>query len=105
MSMKQQTKEFCQTKGQGWQETDEGIERQLLGYNDQLMMARIRFKKGAVGTLHDHPHVQASYVASGRFKVTINDKVSILSAGDAFFVPSGDRKSTRLNSSHSCASR
>lgn len=74
---------------QDWQDADEGIRRQILGYNGQLMMARINFRKGAVGTLHDHPHVQASYVASGRFKVTIDGKDKILNQGDGFFVPPG----------------
>lgn len=87
--MEKQSKEFLLSDEQDWQDADEGIRRQLMGYNEQLMMARIDFRKGAVGTLHDHPHVQASYVASGRFKVIINGKEKILRQGDGFFVQPG----------------
>lgn len=87
--MEKQSNEFLLSEEQDWQQADEGIERQLLGYNGQLMMAKITFRKGAVGTLHNHPHVQASYVASGRFKVLINGKDKILNQGDGFFVTAG----------------
>ncbi len=50
------------------------------------MMVCVRFKKDAVGTLHHHVHRQISYVASGRFEVSINDKKKILEQGDCFFV-------------------
>jgi quercetin dioxygenase-like cupin family protein len=32
--------------------------------------------------------VQASYVAEGRFEVTVGDETTVLSAGDSFIVPS-----------------
>ena len=92
--MKTQSKEFLLSAGQDWQDADEGIQRQVLGYNRQLMMVRINFEKGAVGTVHDHPHAQASYVASGRFKVMINGEEKVLNKGDGFFVPP--------NSPHGC---
>ncbi len=49
-------------------------------------MVHIRFKKGAIGTLHHHFHRQVSYVESGRFEVTIDGEESILEQGDCFFV-------------------
>lgn len=69
-----------------WETVENGIERKILGYDDQLMMVNIRFEKGAVGSLHHHVHRQVSYVASGRFEVTINGKKSVLEQGDCFFV-------------------
>lgn len=64
-----------------------GIKRQLLGYGDSLMGVRVWFEAGAVGEVHAHVHAQMAYVESGKFKVTVGDKVSILSAGDSFFAP------------------
>lgn len=66
-----------------------GIERQFLGFNNQLMAVRVWFDKGAVGQLHAHPHTQVSYVESGRFKVTVGGEEKALKAGDSFFVAPG----------------
>ena len=51
-------------------------------------MVEFAFEKGGVGALHSHPHVQASYVAEGRFEVTIDGKTETLAAGGSFIVPS-----------------
>ena len=60
----------------------------MLLHTDELMMVEFGFEKGGVGALHSHPHVQSSYIAEGRFEVTIDGKVETLSAGDGFIVPS-----------------
>ena len=69
-----------------WQDAGEGIVRQIMGYDEHLMMVKVKFQQGAVGTLHQHPHTQSTYVASGCFEVTIGDKKQILSAGDGYYV-------------------
>lgn len=69
-----------------WEQLGDGVERKILGYDDQLMMVLVRFEKGAVGSLHHHVHRQVSYVASGEFEVTINGNKKILKQGDSFFV-------------------
>ena len=69
-----------------WESVDNGVERKILGYDDQLMMVNVRFEKGAVGTLHHHVHRQISYVQSGRFEVSIDGIKKILEQGDCFFV-------------------
>ena len=69
-----------------WAPADEGVERQVMGYDGQLMLVKVRFVKGAVGTLHSHPHSQASYVASGKFELSIGDGKRILQAGDGYYV-------------------
>lgn len=46
--------------------------RRVLAYTDALMCVENRFKTGAVGTLHNHPHTQITYVVSGRFAFTID---------------------------------
>lgn len=69
-----------------WQSVGIGVERKILGYDGQLMMVCVRFKKGAAGSLHHHIHRQVSYVQSGCFEITIDDKKKILKQGDCFFV-------------------
>ncbi|MCF4101077.1 cupin domain-containing protein [Gillisia sp. M10.2A] len=79
-------KRFFKEKDSNWEPAGEGITRQITGYNAQLMMVKVKFEKGAIGYLHEHFHSQASYVASGKFRVTIDGKEEILQKGDAFFV-------------------
>ncbi len=79
---------FFETEKTDWEQLGGGVSRQIMGYNDRIMLVKVRFEKGAVGTAHKHPHVQDSYVAEGVFEVTIGDKTQTLRAGDSFFVPS-----------------
>jgi Uncharacterized conserved protein, contains double-stranded beta-helix domain len=69
-----------------WEPLNEGVSRQILGYNVELMMVKVSFESGAVGALHSHPHSQSSYVASGKFEVEIDGVKRILEAGDGFMV-------------------
>lgn len=69
----------------------EGLTRKILGYNPDLMMVRVFFKKGAIGEAHSHPHRQVTYVESGQFEVHIDGKKEVLGAGDSFFVPAEQR--------------
>ena len=69
-----------------WTDTAPGIKRQILGYGDDLMLTRVDFEAGAIGTMHHHPHRQGTYVVSGRFEVTIDGEARTLVAGDSFFV-------------------
>lgn len=64
-----------------------GLNRQIMGYDTNLMLVRVHFDKGGIGTRHKHPHQQVSYVVSGKFEVEINDKKEVLTAGDCFVVP------------------
>lgn len=65
---------------------DGGLERKLMGYNEDLMLLEIKFQKGSIGYVHQHKHSQSSYVVSGVFEVIINGEKKILKAGDGFFV-------------------
>ena len=69
-----------------WEVLDGGVERQILGYDDEVMMVHVRFEKGAIGSLHHHVHRQVSFVESGRFEVIIDGDKKILEKGDSFFV-------------------
>ena len=68
-----------------WENAGEGITRQILGYDGQLMMVKVIFEKGAVGTMHSHYQSQCTYVASGKFEFTINGETKIVKEGDCLF--------------------
>ncbi|HWJ73066.1 MAG TPA: cupin domain-containing protein [Kaistia sp.] len=63
--------------------------RRVLVDLPELMLVEFTFEAGGIGALHAHPHVQSSYVAEGRFEVTIGDVTKEIAAGGAFIVPSG----------------
>ncbi|MEO0575534.1 MAG: cupin domain-containing protein [Pseudomonadota bacterium] len=66
----------------------DGFRRQLLGYSNELMVARIEADAGAVGDVHTHPHTQVTYIESGVFDVTIDGVTKRLEAGDSVLVRS-----------------
>ncbi|MDP4204012.1 MAG: cupin domain-containing protein [Bacteroidota bacterium] len=69
-----------------WEPAGEGVVRQILGYDGQLMQVKVAFKTGAIGYSHQHFHSQSSMVVSGRFEVTVGGESKILVAGDGFYV-------------------
>jgi quercetin dioxygenase-like cupin family protein len=79
---------FARKDEGGWTDLGGGNRRRILLHTDELMMVEFAFEDGGVGAPHSHPHVQASYVAEGRFEVTVGDRTDVLSAGDSFIVPS-----------------
>lgn len=68
-----------------WDDAGDGVVRQVLGYNDNLMMVKVKFLKGQKGALHSHPHSQCTYVASGKFEFTVAGVTHIVEAGDALY--------------------
>ncbi|CTQ49242.1 cupin domain-containing protein [Jannaschia donghaensis] len=68
----------------------ENVTRQVLADHADLMVVAFRFGAvGAEGALHDHPHVQSTYVESGRFRFTLGDETREVGPGDSFVIPSG----------------
>jgi len=91
MTNSEQTKKTCSdvfllSNDIRWEDAEPGVQRQILGYDGQLMMVKVRFEKGTVAKVHSHYHSQTSYVASGRFEVTVGSEKRILAAGDGFYV-------------------
>lgn len=84
--MKNKSDAFIFSKDAPCEVVGEGVTRQLLGYGDSLMVARVTFEEGAVGYVHAHPHTQVSYVESGEFDVHIDGIEQRLGPGDSFFV-------------------
>lgn len=65
----------------------EGVNRQITGYDDHMLLAKVDFEKGGVGAMHNHHHSQVTYVVDGSFEVTIGDKKQVLNGGDSFYIP------------------
>jgi len=66
-----------------------GSTRRILAWNDQLMPVEVGFEAGACGAPHSHPHVQCSYVLSGRFRYSVEDESVEMLPGDSIVVPGG----------------
>ncbi|MGO1243359.1 MAG: cupin domain-containing protein [Sphingobacterium sp.] len=70
-----------------WVDLGKGVFRKVLVHNQDLMLVSVKFESGAIGEVHQHPHVQTSYVQSGKFLYTIGDKQQLLNSGDGCIVP------------------
>ncbi|WP_371155842.1 cupin domain-containing protein [Jannaschia sp. 2305UL9-9] len=70
-----------------WVETAPGARRRVLSDAPGLMMVEFQFEAGAVGALHNHPHIQGTYVASGRFEFTIGSETTVIGPGDSMIIP------------------
>lgn len=74
---------------------DPGVTRQVLAEHPDLMVVAFRFnQQGAQGKLHHHPHVQSTFVKSGRFTFTIDGNKTEVGPGDSFVIPT--------NAEHGC---
>lgn len=78
---------FIEDKDIQWETPDPGIRRKVMAYNEQLMLVKVEFQKGAIGALHEHYHSQISHVESGVFEITIDGEKRVLKAGDAYYIP------------------
>ena len=78
---------FAAAEATPWTDVAPGNRRRILVSRPELMQVEFAFDAGAVGALHSHPHVHASYVAEGSFEVTIGNSTTVLSQGGSFIVP------------------
>lgn len=67
----------------------DGVVRKVLAYCDGMMCVENHFEQGAIGKMHNHPHTQITYVASGAFEFTIGDEVKTVKAGDTLLKQDG----------------
>ena len=79
---------FAAADATAWTTVAPGARRRVLVSRPELMQVEFAFDEGAIGALHAHPHVQASYIAEGTFEVTIGDVTTVLRQGGSFIVPS-----------------
>lgn len=87
MSTVKPSNEFLLGSDIEWEEIGPGLKRQVMGYDDKIMLVKVNFKAGAIGQMHEHHHSQVAYVASGKFEMTIGDEVKLLKGGDSFYIP------------------
>lgn len=63
-----------------------GVTRRILARGGSMMGVEASFIKGAVGSVHRHPHEQVSYIVSGSFQYEADGIKYILKAGDSYYV-------------------
>lgn len=81
---------FFESEKIDWDNVDEGVSRQIMGYDSRIMLVKVKFEQGSRGVRHKHEHSQTSYVAEGTFEVTIGNKKQVLKKGDSFYVRSDE---------------
>ena len=77
---------FILENEKAWELAGEGVVRQILGYDGQVMLVKVKFEQGAVGTPHTDNHTQTSYVASGKFEFTVHGEKQSVSAGHGVYI-------------------
>ncbi len=78
---------FIESEAIDWESAGEGIRRKIVAYDDLVMAVYVEFKKGSIGSLHKHPHLQITYIQSGSFEVQIDGQKRILKSGDSYYIP------------------
>ena len=75
-----------------WNLLEEEPLNPLLGrkmmHGQNVTVARIRLRRGAVVPMHSHPNEQISMVESGALRFAISGEERILRAGEAVVIPS-----------------
>jgi quercetin dioxygenase-like cupin family protein len=84
--MKRHSENFYQAENMEWEQLGPGLSRQILGWDNQIMMVKVKFEKGAVGSPHSHFHTQTTFCHSGKFEFTIDGKKHVLKAGDGLYM-------------------
>ena len=77
---------FVYEKEKVWEPAGDGVTRQIMGYDGQAMLVKVKFEKGAIGTPHTHYHTQVTYVVSGKFESTVGNEKQIVAAGDGIYI-------------------
>ncbi|WP_130733809.1 cupin domain-containing protein [Flavobacterium sp. J27] len=71
-----------------WEYVTDKIQRKIMGFDENMMMLKVQFETGGIGTIHSHPHIQTTYITEGVFEVIIANETKTLQGGDSFFIPS-----------------
>ena len=84
--MKRFSEKYIVTKDTEWEVLGGGVSRKFLGYDNQIMMVRVKFEKDALGSPHQHFHTQATFCASGKFEFEIDGVKQIVESGDGVYI-------------------
>src|SRR5215212_6342953 len=87
METNEMVKVFIENDDIPWEKVDTGVRRKIMAYDDKLMVVKVEFETGGIGSLHQHYHSQITHVENGVFEVEINREKKVLKAGDAFYIP------------------
>lgn len=82
-------KDFITDDSLPWENVGDRVQRKILAYDDRLMLVKVRFASGGIGTVHQHPHSQITFVESGVFEIELDGTKQTLKAGDAYYVAPG----------------
>ena len=81
-----ESKTFFKGNEMKWDEMGGGVSRQIMGFNTQIMMVKVKFDKGSLGSSHHHFHSQTTYVVSGKFEFTAGEEKMTITQGDAVYL-------------------
>lgn len=68
---------------------ENGLSRQVLAFNPDMMLVRHRMEPGWRGARHSHPHQQMVYVVHGHIHFVCGSDAFDAFTGDSFIVPGG----------------
>lgn len=84
--MKRLSDKYILTDEMEWEELGGGVSRKMLGWDNQIMMVKVKFEKGAIGSPHHHFHTQTTYCAKGKFEFQIDGEKKIVKEGDGVYI-------------------
>ena len=84
--MKYESERFLSGSEIAVDEVGDGIKRQIMGHNDDIMIVKVWFEAGSEGYQHKHRHSQSTYIESGIFDVTISGETRRQGAGDCYYI-------------------
>ena len=84
--MNRSSKTSIPASSDAWESLGPGLSRQILGWDNQIMMVKVKFEKGTEAAQHSHFHTQTSFCHSGKFEFTIDGKKHVIEAGDGLYI-------------------
>ncbi len=84
--MKRASKAAIPGRSSDWEQLGGGLSRQILGWDNQIMMVKVKFEKGSIASQHTHFHTQTSFCHSGKFEFTIDGEKYVIEAGDGLYI-------------------
>ena len=85
--MKRSGELFFDAGSMEWEDLSGGVSRKILGWDNQIMMVKVKFEKGAIGSPHQHFHTQTTYCAKGKFEFTVDGVKQLVKYGDGVYIP------------------
>ena len=84
--MKRKSNTVISGRSGEWEELGPGLSRQILGWDNQIMMVKVRFEKGVTASQHSHFHTQTTFCHSGKFEFTIDGEKHVIEPGDGLYI-------------------